>query len=59
VTNLRLPQLREARGWLVDFIQVTTFPAVQDPGPIVGAGLPGLMLASLAGGNDARLHPAS
>jgi hypothetical protein len=37
----------EAGSGFVDFIQVTTFPAAQVPGPIVGAGLPGLLLASL------------
>jgi len=36
----------EAGTGFVDRIQVTTFPAVQVPGPIVGAGLPGLILAS-------------
>jgi hypothetical protein len=35
----------EAGTGFVDRIQVTTFPAVQVPGPIVGAGLPGLILA--------------
>ena len=36
----------EAGSGFVDRIQVTTFPAVQVPGPVVGAGLPGLILAS-------------
>jgi hypothetical protein len=36
----------EAGTGFVDRIQVTTFPAVQVPGPIVGAGLPGLIFAS-------------
>jgi hypothetical protein len=36
----------EAGTGFVDRIQVTTFPAVQVPGPVVGAGLPGLILAS-------------
>jgi len=36
----------EAGTGFVDRIQVTTFPAVQVPGPIAGAGLPGLILAS-------------
>jgi hypothetical protein len=35
----------EAGSGFVDRIQVTTFPAVQVPGPIAGAGLPGLILA--------------
>jgi hypothetical protein len=35
----------EAGTGFVDRIQVTTFPAVQVPGPIAGAGLPGLILA--------------
>jgi hypothetical protein len=42
MANFRKP---EAGSGFVDFIQVTTFPAVQVPGPIVGASLPGLMLA--------------
>ena len=36
----------EAGTGFVDRIQVTTFPAVSVPGPIAGAGLPGLILAS-------------
>jgi len=36
----------EAGSGFVDFIQVTTFPAAAVPGPIAGAGLPGLILAS-------------
>jgi len=40
-------QMFEAGSGFIDFIQVTTFPAVQVPGPIVGAGLPGLLFASL------------
>jgi len=39
------PNLPEAGTGLVDFIQVTT-PAAPVPGPIAGAGLPGLILAS-------------
>jgi hypothetical protein len=38
------PNQPEAGTGLVDFIQVTT-PAAPVPGPIVGAGLPGLILA--------------
>jgi hypothetical protein len=36
----------EAGTGFIDRIQVTTFPAVQVPGPIAGAGLPGLILAT-------------
>jgi hypothetical protein len=36
----------EAGSSFVDFIQVATFPAAAVPGPIAGAGLPGLILAS-------------
>jgi hypothetical protein len=39
------PTLPEAGPGLVDFIQVTT-PAASVPAPLVGAGLPGLILAS-------------
>jgi hypothetical protein len=39
------PDQPEAGTGLVDFIQVTT-PAAAVPGPIAGAGLPGLILAS-------------
>jgi hypothetical protein len=39
------PTLPEAGSGFVDFIQVTT-PAAAVPGPVVGAGLPGLFLAS-------------
>src|SRR5262245_1031737 len=39
------PTLPEAGSGFVDFIQVTT-PAAAVPGPIVGAGLPGLLLGS-------------
>ena len=35
----------EAGSGFVDFIQVTT-PAASVPGPVAGAGLPGLILAS-------------
>jgi len=37
---------RSFRMGFVDFIQVTT-PAAAVPGPIAGAGLPGLILASV------------
>jgi hypothetical protein len=36
----------EAGTGFIDRIQVTTFPAAAVPGPIAGAGLPGLILAS-------------
>src|SRR5262245_49883542 len=39
------PTLPEAGTGFVDFIQVTT-PAAAVPGPVAGAGLPGLILAS-------------
>jgi hypothetical protein len=38
------PNLPEAGTGLVDFIQVTT-PGTPVPGPVAGAGLPGLILA--------------
>ena len=44
VSLTNFPNLPEAGTGLVDFIQVTT-PAAPVPGPIVGAGLPGLILA--------------
>jgi MYXO-CTERM domain-containing protein len=37
----------EAGTGFIDRIQVTTFPTVSVPGPIAGAGLPGLVLASV------------
>jgi len=37
----------EAGSGFVDRIQVTTFPSMSVPGPIAGAGLPGLTLASV------------
>jgi hypothetical protein len=40
-----IPGPPEAGSGFVDFIQVTT-PAAAVPGPIAGAGLPGLILAS-------------
>ena len=40
------PTLPEAGSGFVDFIQVTT-PTAAVPGPILGAGLPGQMLAAL------------
>jgi len=46
VSLTNYPDLPEAGTGFVDRIQVTTFPAVQVPGPVVGAGLPGLILAS-------------
>jgi hypothetical protein len=39
------PTLPEAGTGFVDFIQVTT-PAAAVPGPVAGAGLPGLIFAS-------------
>jgi hypothetical protein len=50
------PDLPEAGTGLVDFIQVTT-PAAPVPGPIAGAGLPGLSsraVAFSAGGDGGR-----
>jgi hypothetical protein len=41
-------QMFEAGSGFIDRIQVTTFPAAAVPAPIVGAGLPGLVLASLS-----------
>ena len=38
----------EAGSGFVDRIQVTTFPSVSVPGPIAGAGLPGLILAGVS-----------
>ena len=46
VSLTNYPDLPEAGTGFVDRIQVTTFPAVSVPGPIAGAGLPGLILAS-------------
>jgi hypothetical protein len=40
------PTLSEAGSGFADFIQVTT-PAAAVPGPVAGAGLPGLILAAL------------
>jgi hypothetical protein len=37
----------EAGTGFIDRIQVATFPAAAVPGPVAGAGLPGLMLAAL------------
>jgi hypothetical protein len=51
VSLTNYPNLPEAGTGLVDFIQVTT-PAAPVPGPIAGAGLPGLILAS---GGPSRL----
>jgi len=45
VSLTNYPNLPEAGTGLVDFIQVTT-PAASVPGPVAGAGLPGLILAS-------------
>jgi hypothetical protein len=45
VSLTNYPDLPEAGTGFVDFIQVTT-PAAPVPGPIAGAGLPGLILAS-------------
>jgi hypothetical protein len=42
---MNFPTTPEAGAGFVDFIQVTTFPTPV-PGPIAGAGLPGLILAS-------------
>jgi hypothetical protein len=44
VSLTNYPNLPEAGTGLVDFIQVTT-PAAAVPGPVAGAGLPGLILA--------------
>jgi hypothetical protein len=44
VSLTNYPDLPEAGTGLVDFIQVTT-PAAAVPGPIAGAGLPGLIFA--------------
>ena len=38
----------EAGSGFADRIQVTTFPSVSVPGPIAGAGLPGLILAGVS-----------
>ena len=40
------PNQPEAGTGLVDFIQVTAPPTASVPGPVAGAGLPGLILAS-------------
>ena len=45
VSLTNYPNLPEAGTGLVDFIQVTT-PGAPVPGPVAGAGLPGLILAS-------------
>jgi hypothetical protein len=45
LTSLNFPP--EAGSDFIDRIQVTTFPAVGVPGPIVCTGLPGLILASV------------
>jgi hypothetical protein len=45
VSLTNYPNLSEAGTGLVDFIQVTT-PAASVPGPVAGAGLPGLILAA-------------
>jgi len=51
IDDLQFPG--EASGGFVDFIQITINPGVPVPGPIVGAGLPGLILAvAFSAGGD-------
>jgi hypothetical protein len=47
VSLTNFPDRPEAGTGFIDRIQVTIFPAAAVPGPVAGAGLPGLMLAAL------------